>query len=229
MRRRVRIALVAIGPLLLVGSALGICRSVGALAREIRLMRGEVGETRDETRLARDEVRQARDEVSRVRAEVRQTRAEVRQARAEARANREADGRALRALLDEQKKRTIDDVYASDEVLERSSRGLRLYRDGDYAGAWRVLSPVRSLVRDDDNALFCLFAAEFRINPQDRERYGAILRGLRDLRLNGYRSDELDEIVAYIEAEEAAMSHEAAMADERVARDERAIAEMSHD
>jgi hypothetical protein len=210
MRRRVRIALVAIGPLLLIGSALGICRSVGALAREIRLTRGEVCETRDE-------VRQARDEVSRVRDEVGRAREEVRQARAEARAHREADRRALRAILDEQKKRTIDDVYASDEVIERSERALRLYRDGDYAGAFRVLSPVRSLVRDDDKAMFCLIAAEFRINPQDRERYGAIVRGLRDLRLNGYRSDELDEIVAYIEAEEAAMG------------DAPAIAEMAHD
>ncbi len=118
---------------------------------------------------------------------------------------RELDA-AYSSILAEQRKKTIDDVYGADEVRARREEGVRLYAAGDYAGAVRALSPVRSLARDDDEAMFCLIAAEFRINPLDSGRYGPVKRALRDLRVGGYRNDELDEIVAYIEGEEHALS-----------------------
>ena len=196
------------------GGAFAVYRAFRTLEAGIVLVREEARAAREEARsandgilLALDEARVAREAGDRA---LRAFRADM-NVRIGAtgggieRGIREMDARYA-AILEEYRKRTIDDLYSSDELAGRRERGIRLYREGDFAGALTALSPVRSLVSDDSEALFCLIASEFLINPQDRERHTVIRRDLLDLRARGFNSEELDGIVGHIEAE--ARAHE---------------------
>ncbi len=178
-------------PLAALAAALACLAGVRGVADSLALGRAEA------LRLHADAVRESR---ARHAEEIREILA--------ARESAAKDLRGIRglqsSLLDEQRKRTIDGVFAFDEVRRRCAEGISLYGKGDYAGAIRAISPVRPLARDDDEAIFCLVASEFRINPLDRERYREITGVLRDLRAGGFRNGELEEIIAYIEAEQEA-------------------------
>lgn len=105
------------------------------------------------------------------------------------------------SLLDEQKKRTVDDVYLDETTTNRVAEGVALYRQGNYSEAYKTLQSVSAQTTDNHEAVFCMIASLYEINPLDSSKYPEIRRSLRELVSKGYWNERIDTILSQIDME----------------------------
>lgn len=107
-------------------------------------------------------------------------------------------------VLTEQKKRTIDDMYSDDALEAQTRQGIACYHARDYARAHQILQEVATRQAENHPAAFYSAASLFNINRQDTGKYSFIKSEIERLALLGYVNPEMDEVRAFILAEENA-------------------------
>lgn len=105
------------------------------------------------------------------------------------------------ALLEEQKKKTIDTAEGERTFLESKRNALNLYKRGFYSDAYKEYKKLSEIQKDDMECLLYKVKSLFYINMAESSQYRTILDDIKILKLNGASDDECYEIEKTILAE----------------------------
>jgi hypothetical protein len=106
------------------------------------------------------------------------------------------------ALLDEQKKKTLQALYNEEFVIDRYENAERLFRQNKYRQAYDEFSFVSNEQPENLDALFFKYYSLFLINKGDQNQYRTIKNSLLQLQKRGYNRSEIQEILDFISNEE---------------------------
>lgn len=98
------------------------------------------------------------------------------------------------AILEEQKKKTIDTAEKDKTFLEAKNNALSLYKKGRYAAAYNEYKKLSDTNKDDLECHLYKTKSLFYMNKTDSSKYAEILDGIKILRQNASLDDECLEI-----------------------------------
>jgi hypothetical protein len=104
-------------------------------------------------------------------------------------------------LLAEQKKKTLENLYNEESLLERLRDAEELFKAGKYRQANELYVFVANEQPDNLDAHFYRYYTQFLVNKGDQSQYRQIRIGLMGLEKRGYTRTELQEVLEYISAE----------------------------
>ena len=106
------------------------------------------------------------------------------------------------ALLDEQKKKTLVNLYNEEGILEHLKNAEKFFKEGKYGHAYNEYEIVAGEQAENPEVQFYKFYSLFLKNKEDQNQYRVIKKGLMGLRQRGYDRAEIAEVFEYIAAEE---------------------------
>jgi len=106
------------------------------------------------------------------------------------------------ALLDEQKKKTLQSLYNESFVIDRYENAEKLFSQNKYRQAYDEFSFVSNEQPENLNAIFFKYYSLFLINKGDQSQYRTIKNSLLQLQKRGYTRSEIQEILDFISNEE---------------------------
>jgi hypothetical protein len=109
--------------------------------------------------------------------------------------------RVYAEILEEEKKKRIEDLYREDDYVEMGKRGAAYFREGKYLEAVELYGAIARGQRDNKEARFYELYSIFLNNRMERNEYGGIEEGLLMLREGGYNRTEIGEVLEYIRSE----------------------------
>lgn len=107
------------------------------------------------------------------------------------------------ALLDEQKKRTLESLYDESLIIDRYELAEKLFRERKYRQAYDEFSFVVAEQSENLNALFFKYYSLFLINKGDQSQYRIIKNSFLQLQRHGYSKPEIQEVLDFISDEES--------------------------
>jgi hypothetical protein len=110
-------------------------------------------------------------------------------------------------VLEEQRKKTVEDLYDDDILAQNLNSGIERYRMGNYVEAYGILKEVSARLPENADAQFYFLAADFNLNRQDSSKYDNILSHIQRLALLGYKNEEMEIISSFIETEQLARTN----------------------
>lgn len=111
-------------------------------------------------------------------------------------------GRTYDAILEEQKKKTVDTAEKDKAFLEAKKAALALYKRGDFAAASIEFKKLIEERRDDMECLLYKTKSLFYMNRADSSNYSEILDNIKILRRNAAADGECLEIEKAVLAEQ---------------------------
>jgi hypothetical protein len=124
---------------------------------------------------------------------------------AEIRAGRDQSRRTERiyaALLDEQKKRTVESLYKGEELAIMAQNADALFRERKYKQANDIFAAISTAQPENRDVRFYELYSLFLNNRMDTNHYSRIRDGLLILRQAGYNRAEIGQVLDYIASEE---------------------------
>jgi len=106
------------------------------------------------------------------------------------------------ALLDEQKKKTLQDLYDEPFIIDKYKNAEKLFNERKYRQAYDEFSFVSNEQPDNLNALFFKYYSLFLINKGDQSQYRIIKNSLLQLQKRGYNRSEIQDVLDFISNEE---------------------------
>ena len=106
------------------------------------------------------------------------------------------------ALLEEQKKKTLVNLYNEEGILEHLKNAEKFFKEGKYGQAYNEYVIVAGEQTENPEVQFYKFYSLFLKNKEDQNQYRIIIKGLMGLRQWGYDRAEIAEVFEYISAEE---------------------------
>jgi len=106
------------------------------------------------------------------------------------------------ALLEEQKKKTLVNLYNEEGILDHLKNAEKLFKEGKYGHAYNEYAIVAAEQTENSEVQFYKFYSLFLKNKEDKNQYRVIKKGLMGLRQRGYDRAEIEEVFEYIAAEE---------------------------
>ena len=110
-------------------------------------------------------------------------------------------------LLDAQKRRTLESLYAEDILASERKEAEAAFRAGRYPTANRLYREIAAAHQDDQEARFFLYYSLFLINKMERDNYRIIADAMNLLEKQGYTRREITETLNFI-AEETGLGRE---------------------
>lgn len=110
--------------------------------------------------------------------------------------------RVYAALLDEQKKKTLKDLYDEPFVIDRYENAQKLFNEKKYRQAYDEFSFVSNEQPENPDALFFKYYSLFLVNRGDQSQYRAIKNSFLQLQKRGYSRAEIQEVLDFISNEE---------------------------
>ena len=98
------------------------------------------------------------------------------------------------AILEEQKKKTIDTAEKDNAFLEEKNNALSLYKKGDFTSAYTALKKLSEERKEDMECLACKTKSLFYMNRADSSNYSEILENIKILKQNAAADTECLEI-----------------------------------
>jgi hypothetical protein len=105
-------------------------------------------------------------------------------------------------LLEEQKKKTLEDLYDEQTILAQMSEAKRLFEERKYRQAHGLYVILTGHLPENQEMWFHRYYSLFLLNRSDRQQYRQIREGLTLLERQGYTRPEIREILMFIETEE---------------------------
>lgn len=106
------------------------------------------------------------------------------------------------ALLDEQKKQTLENLYNEEAILDHLEKAKTYFKEEKYGYAYSEYVIVAGEQIDNLEVQFFKYYCLFLRNREDQNQYRSIKNGLAGLRQRGYDREEISEVLEYIAAEE---------------------------
>lgn len=98
------------------------------------------------------------------------------------------------ALLEEQKKKTIDTAENDTEFQRIKAEALLMYQKGKYALSFDLFEKLVENNREDMESLMYKMKSLYYMNPTDSSRYSEIIEIMRTLKINSAADKECVEI-----------------------------------
>lgn len=111
-------------------------------------------------------------------------------------------GRTYDAILEEQKKKTVDTAEKDKTFLEAKKEALSLYKKGYFSSAYIELKKLSEERKEDMTCLAYKTKSLFYMNRADSSRYAEILDDIKTLIRNAAADDECLEIQKAIHIEQ---------------------------
>jgi hypothetical protein len=108
-------------------------------------------------------------------------------------------------LLEEQKKRTVDESAKDLDIEIMRGEAYTAFKNENYKRAYDLFSNVQLYQKDNLDVRFYRIYSLFLVNRMDTGKYKMMLDELAILRLNGYTDERVDEMAEHIEQEMKAM------------------------
>ncbi|MDL2228710.1 hypothetical protein LJC14_00495 [Treponema sp. OttesenSCG-928-L16] len=105
-------------------------------------------------------------------------------------------------LLAEQQKKTLDSLYAESTVIAMEHEAAEFFKQEQYGRAYDLYLTVSEEQPENSDARFYMYYSLFLINRHKRDNYRTVRNGFSLLKQAGYTRNEMDEVLAYIQAEE---------------------------
>ena len=106
-------------------------------------------------------------------------------------------------LLDEQKKKTLVNLYNEETILDHLRNAEIFFYDGKYGQAYNEYLIVSGEQTENLNVQFYKYYSLFLRNKEDQNQYRFIKNGLTGLNQSGYNRIEIAETLEYIAAKES--------------------------
>ena len=106
-------------------------------------------------------------------------------------------------LLAEQRKRTLDSLYAQSALADKAAEAAGLFSRGRYAQANALYAVIAAEQPENAEARFYQHYSLFLANRLERGNYRQIKEGLELLQRGGYSRPEIGQTLEYIRLEEA--------------------------
>jgi len=106
------------------------------------------------------------------------------------------------SLLDEQKKKTLVDLYDEPFVIDRYKNAEKLFNERKYRQAYDEFSFVSNEQPENLDALFFKYYSLFMINKGDQSQYRVIKNSFLQLQKRGYARSEIRDVLDFISNEE---------------------------
>ena len=111
-------------------------------------------------------------------------------------------GGVYAALLEEQKKKTVESLFSEEESAGRIQRGEELMEAGKYHQANEEFTILVTAEPWNDEARFYMLYSLFLSNRTDWKQYRGIREGFALLNRNGYMREEMSEALGFMDEEE---------------------------
>ena len=98
------------------------------------------------------------------------------------------------ALLEEQKKKTIDTAENDTEFQRTKAEALLMYQKGNYVSSYEGFEKLVKLDFSDMESLMYKMKSLYYMNPADSSRYSEIIEIMRTLKINSVADKECVEI-----------------------------------
>lgn len=98
------------------------------------------------------------------------------------------------ALLEEQKKKTIDTAETDTEFQRIKAEALLMYQKGNYVSSYEGFEKLVKLDFSDMESLMYKMKSLYYMNPADSSRYAEIIEIMRTLKINSAADKECVEI-----------------------------------
>ncbi len=98
------------------------------------------------------------------------------------------------ALLEEQKKKTIDTAENDTEFQRIKAEALLMYQKGNYVSSYEGFEKLVKLDFSDMESLMYKMKSLYYMNPADSSRYSEIIEIMRTLKINSVADKECVEI-----------------------------------
>ena len=98
------------------------------------------------------------------------------------------------ALLEEQKKKTIDTAENDTEFQRIKAEALLMYQKGNYVSSYEGFEKLVKLDFSDMESLMYKMKSLYYMNPADSSRYAEIIEIMRTLKINSVADKECVEI-----------------------------------
>ena len=98
------------------------------------------------------------------------------------------------ALLEEQKKKTIDTAENDTEFQRIKAEALLMYQKGNYVSSYEGFEKLVKLDFSDMESLMYKMKSLYYMNPADSSRYSEIIEIMRTLKINSAADKECIEI-----------------------------------
>ena len=105
------------------------------------------------------------------------------------------------AILEEQKKKTIDTAEKDKAIIESKNNAIDLYKKGKYSIAYDEFNKLTEIFTDDIECRVYKAKSLYYKNRADSSSYAEILEDIKVLKQNGAADDEVLEIEKSILAE----------------------------
>jgi TolA-binding protein len=105
------------------------------------------------------------------------------------------------AILEEQKKKTIDTAEKDKAIIESKNNAIDLYKEGKYSAAYDEFNKLTEIFTDDIECRLYKAKSLYYKNRADSSSYAEILEDIKVLKQNGAADDEVLEIEKSILAE----------------------------
>jgi len=105
-------------------------------------------------------------------------------------------------LLEELKKKTLESLYDEEALTQRLQTARKLFEEGKYRQAYNEYEFVAKEQPENLEVEFYKYYSLFLRNKGDRNQYREIRNGLSGLENRGYTRKEIQEVLAFIAAEE---------------------------
>lgn len=110
------------------------------------------------------------------------------------------------ALLNEQKKKTVDITAKDSEIIQMKTDAELFYSKNNFSAAYEECKKVLSFQSDDMEALLLKIKSLYYMNRADSSKYSKILEDIKTLKENGHIDEETREIEMLIKAEREGLS-----------------------
>lgn len=105
------------------------------------------------------------------------------------------------AVLEEQKKRTVDTASKDDFLKTKKNEGAAFYGRKDFVNAYKVYDEILIYQEDDLDMRFLRMTSLYYSNPSDSRNYRTVLEECSILRANGYANSEIEKIEKSVKSE----------------------------